>query len=239
MSRPSGRTSWPFGPLTRGQKLPTLLLVICRDLPPDRQHWDPMSATTVDYDSATYARVNRLDRHHLRRVAEAFPELDDLHLLEVGCGAGHLLRVLQDAGAHATGVDVNPQAVRGGAARNMAIASATALPFPDGYFDGLVSVHTIEHLPALDAALAEMVRVVRPGGRLLLVYPAEPVQGIWAVPTAVILHRNPFRARQVHCHKLTPERLRRRLARLPVAVHDAAFSWRGWPQFTSVVDRVA
>lgn len=194
---------------------------------------------SIDYDSAAYAKANRLDLHHVRRVAEAFPDLAGIRLLEVGCGRGHLLRVMQNAGAKATGVDLNPQAIAQGEAQDMAVSSATNLPFPDAHFDGLVSVHTIEHVPDLDTALAEMVRVVRPGGRLLLIYPAEPIQGIWAVPTAVILHRNPFKARQVHCQKLTPKRLRMRLAGLPVTVHEERFSWRGWPQYTSVVDRHA
>jgi len=193
----------------------------------------------IDYDSVAYAKANRLDRHHVRRIAEVFPDLAGMRLLEVGCGRGHLLRLMQDAGANASGVDLNPQAIAQGEANAMAVASASSLPFPDAYFDALVSVHAIEHLPDLDAALAEMVRVVRPGGRLLLIYPAEPIQGIWAVPTAVILHRNPFKARQVHCQKLSPKRLRARLADLPVTVNDERFAWRGWPQYTSVLDRHA
>lgn len=61
--------------------------------------------------------------------------------------------------------------------------------------------------------------------------------GIWAIPTATILHRNPLKARQVHCQKLTPKRLQARLARLPVEHAWSAFSWRGWPQYTSVFDK--
>lgn len=191
----------------------------------------------ITYDSAAYAKANRLDLHHVRRVAEAFPGLAGMRILEVGCGRGHLLRVMQDAGALAAGVDLNPQAIAQGEARDMAVAAATDLPFPDAAFDALVSVHTIEHLPDLDAALAEMVRVVRPGGRLLLIYPAEPIMGLWAVPTAVILHKNPFKARQVHCQKLTPKRLRARVSGLPVTPRSDRFSWRGWPQYTTVLDR--
>jgi ubiquinone/menaquinone biosynthesis C-methylase UbiE len=190
------------------------------------------------YDSTTYAKVNHLDPHHPRRVAEAFPDLAGRDVLEVGCGRGHLLEVLQRAGARAVGLDANPQAVANGATSGMLVADATHLPFPDASFDALVSVHTIEHLPGLDDGFAEMARVVRPGGRLLLIYPAEPIMGLWAVPTAVILHRNPFKARQVHCQKLTPSRVQRRVADLPLAHVWSAFSWRGWPQYTTVLDRV-
>ncbi len=195
---------------------------------------DPPAA----YDSLTYAKVNRLDPHHLYRVREALPDLAGKEVLEVGCGRGHLLHLLQRQGAHAIGVDANPQAVANGAVDGMQVADAGALPFDDARFDALVSVHTIEHLPELDQGLAEMVRVVRPGGRLLLIYPAEPIMGLWAIPTAVILHRNPFKARQVHCQKLTPTRLRARLTTQPVAHDWSDFSWRGWPQYTSVFDRL-
>jgi hypothetical protein len=52
---------------------------------------------------------------------------------------------------------------------------------------------------------------VRPGGKVLLVYPAEPVRGLFAVPTAVILYGNPLKARQVHIHKLNPGRVEKLL----------------------------
>jgi ubiquinone/menaquinone biosynthesis C-methylase UbiE len=192
---------------------------------------------TTAYRSAAYAKVNRLDPHHLRRVEEALPRLVGKEVLEVGCGRGHLLHLLQEAGAHAVGIDANDHAVEQGEALEMAVGDATNLPFPDERFDAVVSVHTIEHLTGLDSALAEMARVVRRGGLLLLIYPAEPIRGLWAIPTAVILHRNPLKARQVHRQKLTPERLRARMAHLPVVHRHSSFSWRGWPQYTSVFDR--
>lgn len=194
--------------------------------------------STMAYDSATYAKVNRLDPHHVQRIAEWLPDLRDRDVLEVGCGRGHLLRALQEEGAHALGVDVNPQAIAQGVADGMSVAQADALPFPDETFDVLVSVHTIEHLPDLDAALTEMVRVVRPGGRLLLIYPAEPIMGLWAVPTATILYRNPLKARQVHCQKVTPRRLVAWTDDLAVVHRHSGFRWRGWPQYTTVFDRI-
>jgi SAM-dependent methyltransferase len=195
-------------------------------------------SSTIAYDSAAYAKVNRLDPHHLQRIGEWLPDLRGQDVLEVGCGRGHLLRALQEAGADAIGVDVNPQAIAQGVADGMSVAQADALPFPDESFDALVSVHTIEHLPDLDGALTEMVRVIRPGGRLILIYPAEPIMGLWAVPTATILFGNPLKAREVHCQKVTPSRLRARTEELEVAHRDSSFRWRRWPQFTTVFDRI-
>lgn len=111
---------------------------------------------------------------------------------------------------------------------------AEQLDFPDESFDALVSVHAIEHIPPLEQAASEMARVLRTGGQALFIYPAEPVQGLYAVPTSVILHRTPFRARQVHCHKLWPAKVRRLMEPHGlVEIHHEMNLWRS-PQFISV-----
>jgi ubiquinone/menaquinone biosynthesis C-methylase UbiE len=193
---------------------------------------------SLEYDSMRYASVNQLDDHHPRAVERAFPDLHGRRVLEVGCGRGHLLQILQEAGADAVGIDTNPQAIATGVTSGMAVGDAERLAYPDRSFDAVVSVHAIEHLEDLDGALEEMVRVLRPGGRMLLIYPAEPIRGLWAIPTAVILHGTPFKAREVHRQRLTPSRLQRRLAHLPLTHAWSRFSWRGWPQYASVFDRL-
>jgi ubiquinone/menaquinone biosynthesis C-methylase UbiE len=130
-----------------------------------------------------------------------------MRLLEVGCGRGHLLRRVQDQGIDAIGIDVNPEAAVAAVTRNVLSMSATDLEFPDGSFDQVYSMHAIEHIPNAGAALGEMSRVVRRGGSVMLVYPAEPMRGLYAVPSAVILYGNPFRAGEVHCHRFTPRGL--------------------------------
>ena len=113
---------------------------------------------------------------------------------------------------------------------------AEELAFPDDSFDAVVSVHAIEHIPDLAGAFAEMARVLRPGGRALFVYPAEPVQGMFAVPTAVILHGSPFRAREVHCQWLWPAKVRRLLAPLGFVPVHSEFNLRSSPQFVSLFE---
>jgi SAM-dependent methyltransferase len=127
-----------------------------------------------------------------------------------------LTKRLQEQGLDAVGIDANPYAVEHGVTRNLLVMQAEALDFPDASFDLLCSFHVIEHIPALDRALAEMARVVKPGGKVLLVYPAEPIRGLYAVPTAVGLYLSPLKATHVHCHHLTPARLRRMVAAQPL-----------------------
>ncbi len=192
----------------------------------------------MSYASRRYAQLNRWDSSHLRTVHRLLAPTPGSRLLEVGCGRGHLTRRLQEQGVEAVGVDANPYAIETGVARDLRVMPAEALDFPDGSFDLLCSVHTIEHIPSLEQALAEMVRVVRPGGQLLFIYPAEPIQGLYAIPTAMILYHTPRAASQVHCHRLTPKRLQRLMASLPVQHLRSEFHLLRSPQFVSLFHRV-
>ena len=189
------------------------------------------------YNSARYALVNRWDPSHLRSVRRHLRLDPGDRVLEVGCGRGHLVKALRAQGVDAIGVDLNPQAAEHAVTDGVQQADATALPFADACFDALVSVHAIEHIPDLDSALRQMVRVLRPAGSMVLIYPAEPIQGLYAIPTSVILHGTPTKAREVHCHKLTPRRLAARLQGLPVDVVGSTFQLLKSPQFTTVLRR--
>jgi SAM-dependent methyltransferase len=91
-------------------------------------------------------------------------------VLDVGCGEGQIARRLADEGAHlVAGVDPTPSQIhvagrRGGAPR-YGMALAGALPFRSGTFDAVVACLVFEHVRDSDAAIAEVARVIRPGGR--------------------------------------------------------------------------
>jgi SAM-dependent methyltransferase len=159
------------------------------------------------YDSERYASLNRWDSRHLNMVKNHLDLKPGDRILEVGCGRGHLTKRLRDFGADAVGIDSNPHAAVNAVTAGVSTMLAESLQFPKASFDKVVSVHAIEHIPDIRGAFDEMARVLKPGGRALFVYPAEPIQGSWAIPTAIVLHRNPFKARQVHCQWLWPARL--------------------------------
>lgn len=93
-------------------------------------------------------------------------------VLDVGCGPGFLLRVLLDRGYEASGVDHSEAALqlaRGRVDAELRQADACgALPWPDESFDAVVLHDVIEHLHEPHTALAELRRVTRQGGFLLL-----------------------------------------------------------------------
>jgi ubiquinone/menaquinone biosynthesis C-methylase UbiE len=99
----------------------------------------------------------------VRRVGEA------RDVLEVGCGTGLVLARVADFARSARGIDLSPGMLEHARARGLDVreGSATALPFDDASFDVAYSFKVLSHVPELDRALAEMLRVVRPGGHLV------------------------------------------------------------------------
>jgi SAM-dependent methyltransferase len=99
-------------------------------------------------------------------------------VLEIGCGVGEFTRLLAERGATVTGADISRVAVDQARREVAAFPSATALvadicalPFASASFDLVVSLETIEHSPDPRSALAELVRVTKPGGRLIVSCP--------------------------------------------------------------------
>lgn len=115
----------------------------------------------------------------LQIVAETLGQpLRGLRVLNVGCGTGGFNVAAQRAGASTWGIDANDDAIRIcelwralGAGGRYALAAAEALPFPDGAFDLVYCHSTLEHVEGVEAAVGEMVRVLRPGGAVLLYAP--------------------------------------------------------------------
>ncbi len=191
-----------------------------------------------DYDSRRYALINRWDPAHLEKVDRLLNFRNGNRVLEVGCGQGHLTRRLAERGIDTTGIDANPNAPEVAQSDRVLYMRAEALEFEDAEFDVILSVHAIEHIPPLEQALAEMARVLKPGGEALHIYPAEPIMGLYAIPTSVILHGTPFKAREVHCQKLWPSRLRAMMDPIGLRETHHEFNFFKTPQFVSVFEKV-
>jgi SAM-dependent methyltransferase len=92
--------------------------------------------------------------------------------LDVGCGEGRFCRILREHGVAATGIDPTSrlidEAVRLDPAGDYRSGRAEALEFPDSHFDLVVSYLTLIDAAGLEEAVSEMVRVLAPGGTLLI-----------------------------------------------------------------------
>jgi SAM-dependent methyltransferase len=107
-------------------------------------------------------------QRHVAAYALAAPELGDGPVLDLGCGVGHSYGLL--APRETVGVDVDPDALAGQERRTV-VADMRDLPFADGEFPSVLSVQSLEHVPDPERALAEVARVLAPGGVAIFVTP--------------------------------------------------------------------
>jgi ubiquinone/menaquinone biosynthesis C-methylase UbiE len=94
-------------------------------------------------------------------------------VLDVGCGPGHLVERLVDQGMTVSGIDLDPAMIerarqRIGSRAELVAADAAFLPFADGIFDLVVSTLSMHHWADHQGGLAEIGRVLAPGGRVLV-----------------------------------------------------------------------
>jgi SAM-dependent methyltransferase len=94
---------------------------------------------------------------------------DAARVLDVGCGPGGYLAALP-ASVRAVGLDLSPGMAAEAAAHAPAlVGDAAQLPFADATFDRLLAPHMLYHCPDIPAAVAELRRVLRPGGVLIAI----------------------------------------------------------------------
>ena len=123
-------------------------------------------------NSASHSR--RVAEHAVQLLQTANPQPGQ-RLLDVGCGNGAApIHVAKTLGLAVTGVDVDAEQIetaaatgKGQAAVRFVAADATSLPFADGEFDLVYTNKTTHHIRDWQRALAEMTRVLTPGGYLL------------------------------------------------------------------------
>jgi SAM-dependent methyltransferase len=122
-------------------------------------------------------------------------------LLEVGSSAGYRVQEYAEKGVGVWGVDKDRAAITAGRRRDSSLhlleTDATKLPFPDKYFDRVLSVHLLEHLPDPAKAIGEMARVIKPQGRAVIVVPCERVRGDTAFAGW-------WRFKNLHLHRFRP-----------------------------------
>jgi ubiquinone/menaquinone biosynthesis C-methylase UbiE len=122
-------------------------------------------------------------RERLRRLLSLTGEE---RVLDVGTGAGALAIALASFVKEAVGVDVVPELLAEGRKRapanvDLVEADATALPFEQGSFDLVCTARTLHHVARPELVLAEMNRVLRPDGTMLVVDQLAPVDPLAAI----------------------------------------------------------
>lgn len=146
------------------------------------EKWGPPEVWNSSWNSFVRERLS-LKTPNLEIIARLLAGHRILHgakALDVGCGEGGLVRALEERGATVTAVEINRRdltlfrilrSVNGWPKGNLLRASGTKLPFRSGSFDLVTAVEVIEHVSRPEDLVAELFRVARAGGLVLVTTP--------------------------------------------------------------------
>jgi SAM-dependent methyltransferase len=162
-----------------------------------------------DYSEWEYAEGKNL----ISRYAGQFGSLRGLSMLDVGCGLGGKTVAYTEEGARAFGVDISKKhieaAVRFAASKgrnaHFIVGDAASLPFTDRSFRFIVANDSMEHFSDPERSLADLSRILAPGGRLFLFFTP------WRSPLGSHLYDY---IRMPWCHLLLSERVIEQMLRI-------------------------
>jgi ubiquinone/menaquinone biosynthesis C-methylase UbiE len=130
-------------------------------------HFNEAAADEENFPSTIDPRI-----YHVQLILEYLGDLNAKRVLDAGCGKGRFARVLAERYPRASivGLDLAEAMLRHVPPSIGACAgSMTALPFPSGIFDCAYATESLEHAVDIQVAVAEICRVVRPGGRIVII----------------------------------------------------------------------
>jgi len=150
-----------------------------------RDFWEanPVAAASIDAPLGSpefFAAYDRLrERNETAEFSHRLHEYDRFaaqRVLDVGCGNGYVLSRYAAAGAKVCGVDLTTKAIELTRKRfqllnlegDFRIAEAEYLPFADRTFDCVTCMGVLHHVPDTERSVAEIRRVLKPGGRLIV-----------------------------------------------------------------------
>lgn len=110
--------------------------------------------------------------YHVRLILEHLGPMEGGRILDAGCGKGRFARIVKERhpASRVVALDLALAMLRSAPAQLDRVGgSLTALPFASGVFDGAYATESLEHAVDIDAAVAELCRVVRPGGRIVVI----------------------------------------------------------------------
>jgi SAM-dependent methyltransferase len=143
-----------------------------------------MSGILRDYarQAETYDTTRSASPSVLGPLRAALADAPGRRLVDVGGGTGNYARALRDEGWAPLVVDSSAAMLERAGAKGLETveADARALPLPDASADAVTMVHVLHHVEDPGKALAEVRRILRPGGRVaLLVYTREDLEPLW------------------------------------------------------------
>jgi len=181
------------------------------------------------YDLTNDVLTFGLDRRWRAQVVRAIAPRRGERILDLAAGTGTSSDPLDRAGARVVACDFSVGMLRVGKRRRPGLSfvagDALSLPFADASFDAVTMSFGLRNVADVDAALREMARVTRPGGRLVVCEFSDPT---WA----------PFRRVYVEYLMRALPPIARRVSSNPESYVYLAESIRAWPDQRELADRI-
>jgi ubiquinone/menaquinone biosynthesis C-methylase UbiE len=146
-----------------------------------QSQWNAQACGELDGDKSTVEYFDRVaaDRYRQQPWQHRYFDFQSFagkRVLEIGIGQGTDLLQFANAGARCYGVDITDNHLAltrrnfelHGKKVELRKADATAIPFPEGFFDCVYSFGVLHHIPEIEAVMAEIRRVLAPNGRLMV-----------------------------------------------------------------------
>ena len=153
-------------------------------------------------------------------MVRRYVDLDDARVLDVGCGIGTYVRRFRQYSDDVHGIEVETERVAEASEElpNIVVAKGEALPYPDNHFDLVFSNEVIEHVDDDRATAAEMARVTKPGGTIVVFAPNR----LYPFETHGVYFGGRYVFGNIPLINWLPDQLRNRLA-----PHVRAYTQRG------------
>jgi len=147
--------------------------------------------------------VGIISRGRVKKLFKNMARLSGKRILDVGCEAGYISLEMMKRGGDVVAFDICLPALLSFKRKlinrkinNIPLqAIAQQMPFKDNIFDYVVATEVIEHMPYVDVCIEEMIRVLKPGGRLFITFPNEglrkltyPFARLFGINTSVEEH---------------------------------------------------
>jgi ubiquinone/menaquinone biosynthesis C-methylase UbiE len=132
-----------------------------------RAFFNEAAADEEHYPSTIDPRIQ-----HVKVVLEHLGDLNGKRVADVGCGKGRFARIVKERnpGASVVALDLAEAMLRGIPPDiERVAASMTALPLATEAFDGAYATESLEHAVDIPGAVAELARIVKPGGRIVII----------------------------------------------------------------------
>jgi ubiquinone/menaquinone biosynthesis C-methylase UbiE len=130
-----------------------------------REFFNRAAADEEHYPSTIDPRI-----WHVTLVLEHLGDLHGKRIADVGCGKGRFASLVRDRGASVYALDLaEAMLARVQPGIHRCAASMTALPLATGSCDGAYATESLEHAIDIPGAVAELCRIVRPGGRIVII----------------------------------------------------------------------